>query len=260
MGDRRSRIFVFLVFMALVTPFFTLSSGCGQEAGLQQSWDFDQSGDYSFDSELITVNEGDDSTAALKELPADAFWNVTYEVPLPEQAPEYHQIAFDPDGNIVDTSSSLGSIVDSLVCFTPDEFRTYQIVVTATDACGATDSDTVNVTVNVGGVVAIICPEGTHTDTLCGPDTICVVAPITPDNALVSVQPNGYYNPMNGTVCVGIDEAGTYEVTVIAEALCGSDTCEFTLVVVFAEPPVVACPEYVNKTLCLTEPTSVSMS
>ncbi|MBN2028530.1 MAG: hypothetical protein JW854_17395 [Actinobacteria bacterium] len=73
---------------------------------MQQVWDFDQPGDYTFERELITVNEGDDSAAALKELPADAFWNVTYEVPLPEQAPEYHQMAFDADGNIVAIGSN----------------------------------------------------------------------------------------------------------------------------------------------------------
>jgi len=90
----------------LVASCMILASGCGQEAGMQQVWEFDQPGDYTFDRELVTVNEGDDSAAALKELPADAFWNVTYEVPLPEQAPEYHQIAFDPDGNIVVVGSN----------------------------------------------------------------------------------------------------------------------------------------------------------
>ncbi|MFQ6008805.1 MAG: T9SS type A sorting domain-containing protein [Candidatus Zixiibacteriota bacterium] len=170
-------------------------------------------------------------------------------------------IASDSDNNIADitveVNDSLGTVDGDSVCFTPDEFGTYQIVITAIDECGATDSDTISVTVNAGGAVAIICPEGVHTDTLCGPDTICIVAPITPDNAQVTVLPNGYYDPATGKVCVGIDEAGTYDVTVIAEAFCGSDTCEFTLVAEFAEPPTITCPEQVNEILCLTQPTSI---
>jgi|GEM_PF-2153410 hypothetical protein len=80
--------------------------GCGQGSGQQQVWDFDRPSDFIFDRELISVNAGDDSIAELKELPEDAFWNVTYEVPLPEQAPEYHQVAFDADGNIVAVGSN----------------------------------------------------------------------------------------------------------------------------------------------------------
>jgi len=166
-------------------------------------------------------------------------------------------VVSDLDTNIVEIVSSIGVVQGNQVCFTPEDFGIYDIVITAIDECGASGSDTVVVTVNVGGTVAIICPEGLQSDTICGPDTVRVVALITPEDAEVTVLPNGYYDPATGEVCVGIDTGGTYDITVIAEALCGSDTCEFTLEVELAQPPDVTCPALIDTLLCLAKPVTL---
>jgi hypothetical protein len=217
----------------------------------QQTITMIASGDCGADTCSFTVNAQFNSPPAL-----DAGNDTTLticdftEVCLPFTAS-------DPDNNIVDISSSIGTVQDGKVCFTPDALTTYQVIITTTDACNEVAVDTVNVTIKSGGVVAIICPEGIHKDTLCGPDTIRISAPITPDNAQVTVLPNGYYDPATGNIFIGIDQPGVYDVTVIAEAFCGSDTCTFTLDVTFADPPSISAPGQVSETVCLTAPTTV---
>ena len=44
-------------------------------------------------------------------------------------------------------------------------------------------------------------------------------------------MPNGNYNPQTGEICVFVDTAGTYPITVIANSECATDTCHFNLVV-----------------------------
>ncbi len=165
--------------------------------------------------------------------------------------------ASDVDTNIAQITSSLGYVDSNQICFTPPDFGTHLIVITAIDECGAADSDTVAVTVNPGGAVAIICPQGTKTDTICGPDTICVPVEITPEDVQVTVLPDGYYDPVNDEVCVPVDQGGTYDITVIAEAFCDSDTCQFTLEVQQFQPPVISCPQQIDTVLCLVEPVTL---
>ncbi len=90
---------------ALVLAGLLAGCGGGQEVK-RQVWEFDDPSAFAFDAGLISVNDGGDSLAELKRLPDDAFWSATYEHPLPEQAPEYHQGAFDPAGNLVVVGSN----------------------------------------------------------------------------------------------------------------------------------------------------------
>ncbi|MBC7230246.1 MAG: hypothetical protein H5T74_07645 [Actinobacteria bacterium] len=90
---------------ALVLAGLLAGCGGGQEVK-RQVWEFDDPSAFAFDAGLISVNDGGDSLAELKRLPDDAFWTATYEHPLPEQAPEYHQGAFDPAGNLVVVGSN----------------------------------------------------------------------------------------------------------------------------------------------------------
>jgi len=162
--------------------------------------------------------------------------------------------ATDIDTNIVNVTSSLGVVEDSQVCFTPQDFETYDIIIAAVDECGASDSDTVVVTVNPGGTVNIVCPSDIQYDTICGPTTICDSVTIMPENAQVTVlPPTGYYDSLTSQVCIPVDQSDTINVTVIAEALCGSDTCVFTLDVTLAQPPEITCPNQIDTMLYLIE-------
>jgi len=188
------------------------------------------------------VDAGDDTTFTLCDLS---------EICLPFTTS-------DPDTNIVSITCSLGVVDSNQVCFTPGDFGTFEIVITATDECGASDSDTVVVTVNPGDTVTIFCPQMIQYDTICGPDTVPIFVPIMPDDAEITISPPiGYYDPNTDTVHIGIESGGTYEITVIAEGVCGTDTCEFTLEVELAEPPVITCPEVIDTTLCLVEPVTL---
>jgi len=106
MKGARIRVLTFSFVAMLVALCMTPAAGCGKGAGQQQTWEFENPSDFTFDSQLVSVNEGGDSLAELKRLPDDAFWTATYADPLPEQAPEYHQMAFDPEGNIVAVGSN----------------------------------------------------------------------------------------------------------------------------------------------------------
>ncbi len=164
----------------------------------------------------------------------------------------------DAEDNIVDVVASEGaSIVDSTVCFTPPDFGAFAIVVTAIDVCGEADSDTLNVTLEPGGTPFIVCPQSTQFFSLCEPDTVCVVVPISPFNATVTVEPEGVYKWGAGEVCIRADTTGTYTVTVIAEAACGVDTCAFDIDVSMGVTPEISCPGQIDTLLCFEEPQSI---
>ncbi|MCK4372435.1 MAG: hypothetical protein KAW61_04780, partial [candidate division Zixibacteria bacterium] len=160
----------------------------------------------------------------------------------------------DVDDNIIEVSSSHGQIVEDEVCFTPADFGIHTVVVSVRDACGETAYDTTIVTILPGGSPLIVCPPTTVYDTLCTADSICITMPISPGDAIVTVLPNGSYDPATGELCVYIDETGLYNITVTAEAQCGVDTCEFDLDVQVPQPPVITCPGVIDTLLCLTDP------
>ncbi len=165
---------------------------------------------------------------------------------------------FDPDGNLESVTSSIGSIEgDSILCFSATSVGTHNIEVIATDSCGATDIDTAVVVVLIGGDATIICPTSITIDTICGPDTICVSAPVSPSGATVTITPKGYYNPATGQVCIPTENSETVNIMMVAEALCGVDTCEFTIQVIKADPVQVNCPSNIDTLLCLLEPQTI---
>ncbi len=106
----------------------------------------------------------------------------------------------------------------------------------------------------VNSYASIFCPDDIQYASICGPSDVCVIAPITPNDAQVTILPAGTYDPETGTVCVFADTSGSYRITVIAEAQCSSDTCEFTLEVNMIQPPVVICPSEIDTLLCLAQP------
>ncbi|MEA2030249.1 MAG: T9SS type A sorting domain-containing protein [candidate division Zixibacteria bacterium] len=162
--------------------------------------------------------------------------------------------ANDIDNNIIEVTSPQGDVYgDTLVCFVPENFGTHLIEVTVTDECGETATDTVEVVILIGGEASIICPNPVYVDTICSPDTICVAAPVSPSSATVTVSPIGSYNPATGLVCIPISESDTINITMTAEAPCGTDTCQFAIEVVRAEPTTISCPGTIDTLLCLAD-------
>jgi len=165
----------------------------------------------------------------------------------------------DPDGNVYSNlvgvepgTADLPAIRDSILCFTPPEYGIYELAITIFDECGASDADTVVVTYTEGDYASIQCPDGARYASLCKPDTVCILAPITTAET-ITILPDGVYKPETGEVCVFVTEGGTIPITIIAESRCGSDTCEFNLEVDMGVAPVVECPGPIDTLLCLVE-------
>jgi len=167
----------------------------------------------------------------------------------------------DADNNITEISTSVGEFNadTTAVCFTPTEFGIHYVEISVTDACGVIKAKTATVSFTEGEYASIICPDATQFASVCGPDTICILAPVSPAGATVTVLPAGNYNPETGEVCLYVEEGGTIPVTVIAEAQCGSDTCEFNLEVDFGIPAQVICPDDVDTLLCLAQPDTLCL-
>ncbi|MBU8934875.1 MAG: T9SS type A sorting domain-containing protein [candidate division Zixibacteria bacterium] len=199
----------------------------------------------------VTANFNSPPTISVTGIPPDTVCELT-EICLPVTA-------FDVDGNLDpdSISSPQGEIRidgDTLVCFTPDSYGTHQIEVIAIDDCGEKAADTVEVVI-VEGVSATISDPNPLTDTtICGPETICLSAPVWPDNAIVTLTEEGIYDPATGQVCIPVSESRTYNIRMIAQALCGSDTSDFAIEVTLSEAPVVSCPGSIDTVLCFVEP------
>ncbi|MBD3402548.1 T9SS type A sorting domain-containing protein [candidate division GN15 bacterium] len=166
----------------------------------------------------------------------------------------------DVDENIVEiTGPAFGEITDSGFCFTPGQFGSYEIIIVATDECGAADTGSYSFTISEGEYASISCPDDPFVS-ICGPSTVCVPVMIEPAGAEVTILPesyNGTYDFEQQTVCLDIDDGGAHPITVIAAAQCATDTCEFTINVDLQEPPSLTCPEPIDTLLCLAEPTEL---
>lgn len=161
---------------------------------------------------------------------------------------------FDANNNLATVTATAPAIIrGQQICITPASFGTHPVIITATDACGAIDVDTALVTVTKGDVATISCPAPELFMSLCQPGQVCVSVPVTPLNAAIRVT-GGTYNANNRTVCVNATVAGSYPVRVIADALCGSDTCDFTVQVTIRQKPDVQCPPAIDTLLCLSQP------
>ncbi len=156
----------------------------------------------------------------------------------------------DAENNIVlETLTSGAGSIDTLnnqICFTPTMADNYQFVVSATDACGATDADTIIVNVSLGSPMTITCPNDTAVF-LCAPAQIC--RPVTiPIDTSVTVSPIGSYSA--GEVCFDADTAGHYVITVQANSSCGSADCQFAVDVTMNSAPLAVDPAAVDTFLC----------
>ncbi len=168
--------------------------------------------------------------------------------------------ALDIDTNLVSVTSSIGVVNGNFVCVLPIAFGQTSIVLTATDACGETSTAVANINLIQGATAAIICPQDQFAN-LCGPDSVRVLIPITPVDANLTILNNG--NPANasydfasGILSLYVHQAGLQNITIITDAMCGADTCNFQITTSMSQLPTVSSPETIDTLLCLADPTS----
>ena len=157
----------------------------------------------------------------------------------------------DPDIHAVTETmvSGYGTIdtAANQVCFTPAAAGTYEFIIRAADACGAFDHDTIVVTVEFGESALIDCPTGPIDVSLCAAEEVCYMMDIAPAGAIVTTS-FGYWS--SGQLCFTADTSGVYNITVIAQADCGTDTCVVTFNVDIGSAAEIVCPEPQTRFLC----------
>ncbi|RME22422.1 MAG: hypothetical protein D6800_11050, partial [Candidatus Zixiibacteriota bacterium] len=175
---------------------------------------------------------------------------------------------FDPDNNIDSITTSLGYIKDTgsggggnlkfagagprgtrtdesarqqpQVCFTPDSYGEFPITLTVYDACGETSDTTIVVSILPGDTVAIVSPPIETGFVFCGePGQVCWPVGIAGNPTSVSVS---FGELVNGALCFMPDTSGRYDVTIIADADCNSDTLTLSFDVRLADSVQVSCP------------------
>lgn len=158
----------------------------------------------------------------------------------------------DPDFNIVNvTITPPGAVYNGesgTVCFTPAQYGTICVAITATDVCGLQDTDSLCIEVSTGDSVRIACPEQPYpTVSLCEPGQACVLLDISGQNFTVGAS-LGSWN--DGTLCFPADTSGLYTITVGADAQCNSEQCVITVPVEIVEALTLACPDDAVEFLC----------
>ena len=211
----------------------------------------------------VTVDAENDCGTASCQFDVEVTFNDTPVVDAGDDT-EFFQCIFeeiclpvtitDADDNLAGVTVSHDGYYNSQtgeICFTPTGAGEYCLEITATDECEAVGSDIVCVTVETGDAADITdCPIEDIDEMLCEPDQICIPLTITPATAQVTTN-IGSYSFETGEICFTVDEAGTYNVQVTAEEVCGSDYCEFNVNVTFGDVAKITCPDLpVSATLC----------
>jgi hypothetical protein len=156
----------------------------------------------------------------------------------------------DPDDNIdtVMVEPPGFSLVDGTVCFTPTAEGVYEVIVTVVDTCGlsASDTGTVNVSLNQGPIVSV----ADSTVFLCGTADICLDVTMSDSDGVIDsvvVTPPAYYDADNQRVCMSVDTDGTYEMIVTVYDDCGASATDTgTAIVTTNTGPTVSFGDFPN--------------
>jgi hypothetical protein len=202
----------------------------------------DDCGATATDITCITVTTGEAAVIECPPEPIDRLLCEPGEICIP--------IATIPSTAVIEVSR--GSYADGQLCFQAEYEGTYEIDVTATDACG-TDQCTIIVNVVFGDVAEIICPDLPVSVSLCEPGQVDVTLPISPATAEVTAIPVGSYNFDTGKLSFYADATGQYVITVTASAPCGDDVCEVVVDVAIEDVPQITCPESIDAMVCLAD-------
>ncbi len=185
-------------------------------------------------------------------------------------------VTSDPDNNITSVSliSGPGTITSNQLCYTPTLAGQTSFVVQVTDSCGATDLDTVTVTVGLNAPPVATMPSP-QTVFQCAVEEIC--------QQLMATDPNG--GPLvwslnagvgsvtpSGLFCFTPTTSGTYNASVTVTDSCGAaDTITVSYTIELNQPPVaddpttpvmltLAMPDSVCFTFTATDTTATPIS
>ncbi len=167
----------------------------------------------------------------------------------------------DADDNLVDIAfwpeGAVYNPISGRICFTPTAAGEYVVKVTATDACGSTDSDSTIITVIMNSAPTITSAED-FAVYLCEPTEICFAVDINDvDKNLqaVTVSPDGDYNAETGEVCFTPQSSGLYNIEISATDSCGKTASAATTVMVtLNSPPTVNIEPYTSVVVCNYDP------
>lgn len=157
--------------------------------------------------------------------------------------------------------SGAGTIDTTLntVCFTADTMGVYRFIVGVTDACGATDVDTIRVTVAVNRP-PVANAGADQSLFLCAANQVCFGASATdPDGNLTSatiVSGAGTFG--SGQICFTPDTAGVYVMVLQATDACGlTDLDTVAITIELNAPPICQIPG--DTTIFQCQPVEISI-
>ena len=151
----------------------------------------------------------------------------------------------DPDVGQAHTFEQISGYAGSLdpetgrFCFLPGAEGDFQFEFSVTDVCGASDTGSTMITIELNGVPVVTLPDD-FADSLCAPADICFPVTIEDDgDVVVDVSPIGAYS--NGQVCFTATKDTTYCITVRATDICDIYDEEVICVTVHMnEPPFIS--------------------
>jgi hypothetical protein len=189
--------------------------------------------------------------------------------PLPDTtiylcAPTYIELPiefFDAQGNFAidqeHIAISRGTVSEGKIYFVPYDSGTYEIVVTATDDCGESVSDTASITIVTDQAIDLVCPNDT-TIFVCDLDTVCFPISGFPEWADITVYGiNTWYDAQTQQICFYSECAVTNRITVVAETDCGSYSCTFSVRLECNSAPLVILPPDTSITNCGPDTVSI---
>ncbi|MCK4371805.1 MAG: hypothetical protein KAW61_01605, partial [candidate division Zixibacteria bacterium] len=158
----------------------------------------------------------------------------------------------DVNDNIVDVNTNLGHIAEGQVCVTIQEPGSYDLIVEAVDACGATAVDTVTITADPGVDPFVILPDDFDT-LLCGGESICV--DVTTIAGYGSLTTNlGTYNEQTGQVCFTPEGEDLYSLVVEVTDTCGNTASDtINIAVSMNQAPTVSAVADTSFYLCFPQ-------
>ena len=134
------------------------------------------------------------------------------------------------------------------ICVYIEESGTYEVSAIVKGLCGA-DTCSFDLQVDVAVPPAVTCPAQLDTlMCLAEPQELCFDVEASGTGLEVKIEPVGTYSA--GVVCVPIEEAGTYEIDIIASGVCGVDTCTTVLNVTADEAPELFLSDYLSFYRC----------
>lgn len=165
------------------------------------------------------------------------------------------------DINLASVIPNIGNYVreGGLLCFPIDTAGVYEVILTATDSCGAIGADTTYVTVEQNHAPTVSLTPGDTSVYLCFPREICLDVDLgdIDDNIDTVIVSRGKYK--NGQLCFVPYGQGTYSVSVTVRDECGAEATATATVHISTDQNIALnCPS--DTTIFLCQPDTICIS